>query len=131
MAPPSHGRWRALEIVLMQSKGAGWISLWQWLLSACRRRPPFSRERPMCSDYRRSLDIVVMSDVYLHCLSNSLDGSWRRLMGMAHRRHDISDRVWLLLEPHLPGRAGSWGGAGQSSVHQCDLPGSSHRRSLA
>ena len=28
----------------------------------------------------------------------------------AHRRHDISDRVWLLLEPHLPGRSGSWGG---------------------
>lgn len=28
----------------------------------------------------------------------------------AHRRHDISDRVWSLLEPHLPGRAGSWGG---------------------
>ncbi len=31
-------------------------------------------------------------------------------MGMAHRRHDISARVWLLLEPHLPGRAGSRGG---------------------
>jgi transposase len=28
----------------------------------------------------------------------------------AHRRHDISDRVWFLLEPDLPGRAGSWGG---------------------
>ncbi|MGB3557842.1 MAG: IS5 family transposase [Geitlerinemataceae cyanobacterium] len=28
----------------------------------------------------------------------------------AHRRHDISERVWLLLEPHLPGRKGSWGG---------------------
>ena len=27
-----------------------------------------------------------------------------------HRRHDISDRIWELLEPHLPGRAGSWGG---------------------
>jgi len=22
----------------------------------------------------------------------------------AHRRHDISDEVWKLLEPHLPGR---------------------------
>jgi transposase len=28
----------------------------------------------------------------------------------AHRRHDISDRVWELLEPHLPGRKGAWGG---------------------
>ncbi|WP_387466826.1 IS5 family transposase [Photorhabdus sp. RM323S] len=27
----------------------------------------------------------------------------------AHRRHDISDRVWHLLEPHLPGRQGAWG----------------------
>ena len=31
-------------------------------------------------------------------------------MAQAYRRHDISDRVWFLLEPHLPGRAGSWGG---------------------
>ncbi|ETS32119.1 hypothetical protein PTE_01665, partial [Photorhabdus khanii NC19] len=23
-----------------------------------------------------------------------------------HRRHDISDHVWCLLEPHLPGRKG-------------------------
>ena len=29
---------------------------------------------------------------------------------LADRRHDISDRVWELLEPHLPGRDGSWGG---------------------
>ena len=27
-----------------------------------------------------------------------------------HRRHDISERTWNLLEPHLPGRAGAWGG---------------------
>ncbi|PHM65831.1 transposase [Xenorhabdus kozodoii] len=27
----------------------------------------------------------------------------------AHRRHDISDRAWNLLEPHLPGRQGAWG----------------------
>lgn len=31
-------------------------------------------------------------------------------MALAHRRHDISDRVWSLLEPHLPGREGIWGG---------------------
>ena len=29
---------------------------------------------------------------------------------LAHRRHDISDHVWELLEPHLSGRKGSWGG---------------------
>jgi transposase len=27
----------------------------------------------------------------------------------AHRRHDISDATWTLLEPLLPGRAGMWG----------------------
>ncbi|WMV73436.1 IS5 family transposase [Xenorhabdus griffiniae] len=27
----------------------------------------------------------------------------------AHRRHDISDHIWVLLEPHLPGRQGAWG----------------------
>ena len=28
----------------------------------------------------------------------------------AHRHHDISDETWTLLEPHLPGREGVWGG---------------------
>ena len=32
------------------------------------------------------------------------------MSALAHRRHDISDKVWKLLEPHLPGRKGSWGG---------------------
>ena len=27
----------------------------------------------------------------------------------AHRRHDISDKVWKLLNPHLPGKQGSVG----------------------
>lgn len=27
-----------------------------------------------------------------------------------HRRHDISDKTWELIEPHLPGRKVSWGG---------------------
>ena len=31
-------------------------------------------------------------------------------MSAAYRRHDISDEVWVLLEPHLPGREGVWGG---------------------
>jgi transposase len=25
-------------------------------------------------------------------------------------RHDITDKVWALLEPYLPGREGTWGG---------------------
>ena len=33
----------------------------------------------------------------------------------AHRRHDISDNVWALLEPHLPGREGVWGGRAQDN----------------
>ena len=36
-------------------------------------------------------------------------------MKQAHRRHDITDRAWQLLEPHLPGRAGSWGGKAQDN----------------
>jgi len=32
------------------------------------------------------------------------------LMSAAYRRHDISDEVWTLLESHLPGREGVWGG---------------------
>ena len=31
-------------------------------------------------------------------------------MTPSHRRHDISDKTWRLLEPHLPGRQGAWGG---------------------
>jgi len=37
------------------------------------------------------------------------------IMERPHRRHDISDRVWALLEPLLPGRAGSWGGRVQDN----------------
>jgi len=33
----------------------------------------------------------------------------------AHRRHDISDKVWGKLEPYLPGRAGSWGGLARNN----------------
>ena len=30
-------------------------------------------------------------------------------MAEDYRRHDISDRMWMLLEPHLPGRRGALG----------------------
>ncbi len=30
-------------------------------------------------------------------------------------RHDISDRAWTLLEPHLPGRKGQWGGIARNN----------------
>jgi transposase len=33
----------------------------------------------------------------------------------AHRRHDLDDRAWGLLEPHLPGRKGAWGGIAQDN----------------
>ena len=35
--------------------------------------------------------------------------------GLAHRRHDISDRVCGLIEPHLPGRRGQWGGIAEDN----------------
>ena len=31
-------------------------------------------------------------------------------MDASCHRHDISDKVWALLEPHLPGQRGRWGG---------------------
>jgi len=33
---------------------------------------------------------------------------------MQHR-HDISDEVWALLEPHLPGQVGQWGGIAEDN----------------
>ena len=36
-------------------------------------------------------------------------------MNSIHRRHDISDKVWALLEPHLPGREGAWGGVAKDN----------------
>jgi transposase len=33
----------------------------------------------------------------------------------AYRRHDISDETWALLEPHLPGRKGAWGGIAKNN----------------
>ena len=33
----------------------------------------------------------------------------------AHRRHDMADETWKLLEPHLPGRAGAWGGVAKDN----------------
>ncbi len=36
-------------------------------------------------------------------------------MTYSHRRHDISDEVWHLLEPHLPGQLGSWGGVAKDN----------------
>jgi transposase len=33
----------------------------------------------------------------------------------SHRRHDISDPAWKILEPLLPGRPGSWGGIAQDN----------------
>ncbi|MEO6022873.1 MAG: transposase, partial [Burkholderiales bacterium] len=36
-------------------------------------------------------------------------------MVSAHRRHDIADKVWAVLEPHLPGREGVWGGLAQDN----------------
>ena len=33
----------------------------------------------------------------------------------AIHRHDLSDHHWQLLEPHLPGRAGKWGGVARDN----------------
>ncbi|MDR2091887.1 MAG: transposase, partial [Azoarcus sp.] len=36
-------------------------------------------------------------------------------MSCEQHRHDISDHAWSLLDPHLPGRKGSWGGKAQDN----------------
>ena len=36
-------------------------------------------------------------------------------MDAAYHRHDISDEVWALLEPHLPGQRGQWGGIAEDN----------------
>ena len=54
-------------------------------------------------------------------------------MTSSHRRHDISDRVWARLEPHLPGRKGELGRGGQRQppVYQCGVLDFAHRGALA
>jgi transposase len=32
-----------------------------------------------------------------------------------YHRHDISDEIWDLLKPHLPGQRGQWGGIAQDN----------------
>ena len=36
-------------------------------------------------------------------------------MTKAYRRHDITDQAWALLEPHLLGREGTWGGVARDN----------------
>ena len=36
-------------------------------------------------------------------------------MDASYHRHDISDEVWALLEPHLPGQRVQWGGITQET----------------
>jgi len=36
-------------------------------------------------------------------------------MAADYQRHDISNAAWELLEPHLPGQAGQWGGIAEDN----------------
>src|SRR5215469_5211001 len=36
-------------------------------------------------------------------------------MGASYHRHDISEEVWSLLSPHLPGQSGQWGGIAEDN----------------
>ena len=36
-------------------------------------------------------------------------------MSTSIHRHDISDKVWELIEPHLPGQVGQWGGIAEDN----------------
>jgi len=47
-------------------------------------------------------------------------------MAESARRHDVSDAVWALLGPHLPGQSGQWGGIAKDN-RQCQEPLFIHR----
>ena len=36
-------------------------------------------------------------------------------MANEQQRHDMSDKVWNLLKPHLPGQRGQWGGVAKDN----------------
>ena len=36
-------------------------------------------------------------------------------MDIALHRHDITDRAWSIIEPHLPGKKGDWGGVAEDN----------------
>ena len=36
-------------------------------------------------------------------------------MDVSYHRHDINEKVWEMLEPHLPGQRGQWGGIAQDN----------------
>jgi transposase len=36
-------------------------------------------------------------------------------MEASYQRHDISDEAWAVIEPHLPGQAGQWGGIAEDN----------------
>ena len=36
-------------------------------------------------------------------------------MDASYHRHDINDKAWEMLEPHLPGQRGQWGGIAQDN----------------
>lgn len=53
-------------------------------------------------------------------------------MAHPHRRHDISDKLWALIEPHLPGREGIWGGVEKDNCLFINtVLGYAHRRTVA
>ena len=51
----------------------------------------------------------------------------------AHRRHDISDRAWEILQPLLPGGTGKTGRPAQDNrpFHQRGVLDTAHRRAVA
>ncbi len=42
-------------------------------------------------------------------------------MDAAYYRHDINNKEWALLEPHLPGQRDQWGGIAQDNYVYLDL----------
>ena len=49
-----------------------------------------------------------------------------------HRRHDMSDETWALLEPHLPGASAPVGyRPGQPIVYQCGVLDFANGRAMA
>jgi len=63
-----------------------------------------------------SLDSVVTRLIKNYLENNGTEFIEREfVMSQSWHRHDITDHIWELLEPHLPGREGAWGGVAQDN----------------
>ena len=52
----------------------------------------------------------ILQSMLFSVKANGMNASHNASKNSALHRHDISDAMWAKIEPHLPGRRGTWGG---------------------